>query len=259
VTNLSNISVCKILTSRLETIFKQTIVVNLVRETGYRVTKLVEHIQRVSPNLNGEKFQKKISTLVKVIKTLHDGQPESPDKAIEWNETAGRLQHLPDTEKINPGSFNEKKLERASSALCLLLDDVKAAFSARDVSKVTENVAEKLQSTRGDRLQAIEGLVTGLVLNIIRKKDFRFQELVLGVKSFSSDAVVEALNRIRRMKEDDVQNRDDHRIIDPQKMKDFTDSYTTCVEFYIKDFNCFSLLSEQMVSTEAFDYIVNSE
>jgi len=244
----SDIPFCTVLTSRVEALLKQTIAVNTVRESGYSVTELVETIQRLAQKLDGGKVLKKIRTLGKILTALHTEQHAVQDQAIEWKVESQTFLHLPQTGRIIIENIGKDKLETLSSAVSLCLDDVIVVFPTLDVFEVTEHAHEKLVSPiKADKLKGIEGLVSGLVLNIIQDREFLFQDLVSEVTCFSPETVVRNLNQIYGMKED-VLNRDGHRFTDPQQLNEFTDRYTACVKFFVEDFDCFSLQSKQEVS-----------
>jgi len=243
----SDIPICTVLTSRVEALLKQTIAVNTVRKSGYSVTELVETIQRLAQKLDGGKVLKKIRTLVKILTTLHTEQHASQDQAIEWEEENQAFLYLPQTERIIIENIREDDLEKFSSAVSLLLDDVLVAFPTLDIFEVTEQARDKLVSPiKADRLKGIEGLVSGLVLNILQNREFLFQDLISEVINFSSETVVESLNQIYKIKED-VLKRDGHRFTDPQQLNEFTDRYTACVKFFVEDLDCF-LLHDKTVS-----------
>jgi len=248
----SDIPICTVLTSRIKALLKQTIAVNTVRESGYSVTELVETIQRLTQKLDGGKALKKIRTLVKILTTLHTKQRASQDQAIEWEEENQAFLHLPQTERIIIENIREDDLEKISSAVSLLLDNVILAFPTLDVFEVTEQAREKLVSPiKADKVKGIEGLVSGSLLNIMQNREFLFQDLVSEVTRFSPETVVESLNQIYKIKED-ILNRDGHRFTDPQQLNEFTDIYTACVKFFVDDFGCFPLQPKQEVSWLAF-------
>jgi len=244
----TDIPTCTVITIRLEALLKQTIAVNTVRESGYSVTKLVETVQKLAQKLNGGKILKKIETLVKIITALHTKQHIVQDQAIEWEEKRQTFLHLPQTGIIVIENIGEDKLKTLSSVISLLLDDVIVAFPTLDVFEATEQAREKLVSlTKADILKGIEGVISGLVLNIIQNEEFPLQDLVSEVAHFSPEIVVESLNKIYRLKED-VLNRDGHRFTDPQQLNEFTDRYTACVKFFVEEFDCFPLQPKHKVS-----------
>jgi len=244
----SDIPICTVFTSRLKALLKQTLAVNTVKESGYSVTELVETIKRLAQKLDGGKVLKKIRTLVKILTTLHTAQCADQDQAIEWEEESQKFLHLPQTGRIIIENVGEDKVETLSSAVSLCLDDVIVAFPTLDVFEVTEKARDKLVSPiKADRLKGIEGLVSGLVLNIIQNREFLFQDLVSEVTRFSPETVVESLNQIYKIKED-VLNRDGHRFTDPQQLNEFTERYTACVKFFVDDFDCSPLQPKQEVS-----------
>ncbi|KAF6019758.1 hypothetical protein EB796_021986 [Bugula neritina] len=230
----------------IKTLLKQTLAVQIIRESEYSPSKIVSKLQSIHENVNGknksfsEDLQEMIVMLVKVLSTFDPTKPTTTkDAPTPWNISLEKFLSIHQPTILH--NLDDKFITKICSSLADLEDDIIDTFPSLGVFEVTDGVLSKLPcENRHTQLEAIEGLITALLIDITEEIKPNYEKLITAT-IVSSGAILESLDVVNRQRNKSVHGES---FPTSSELTRFVKEYSNCVRYFIGEIKCYPYANE---------------
>ncbi|KAF6037666.1 hypothetical protein EB796_004028 [Bugula neritina] len=178
----SDIPLCVLIVNRIRTLLVKALALHLVRKSEYNMADLIDRLSSVLSAGYGKTSIKELNIIAKIISKIQPKaavEGQTTPGTIEWDNKYNRLKNVPTGLRVQLASLPLGPLKVRCLNISLLEGVIIQTLPTVETLTLVEEAIKKLQSpTPAEQIEAIEGLVAGLVAGVLDKSPLSLMPLI---------------------------------------------------------------------------------